>query len=370
MFDCIVVGGGLIGMLTARELRLAGNDVLLLERNQVGAESSWAGGGILSPLYPWRYPDALTALAKWSQDRYPEFARVLIEKTGVDPEYIKSGLLILDPEEKNAALDWVDHTHSNIEYIDQAEIQNIAPAISQQYGEGLWMPDVSQLRNPRLIKAVYEIIKSEGVKIQVLTEVSGFDVSHGRVKRIHTNKGSISGNKVVVCCGAWSAKLLKQSGTHLEIEPVRGQMLLLKAKPELLSPMVMKEGHYLIPRRDGCVLVGSTLEYVGFDKSITEEAKTELYQAAITMAPVFADCKIERHWAGLRPGSPHGIPYIGKMPEIEDLYINAGHFRNGVVTALASAHLLVDIVMERRPILNFEPYMPARKKEGESDKNI
>ncbi|MDH5594537.1 MAG: FAD-dependent oxidoreductase, partial [Gammaproteobacteria bacterium] len=138
----------------------------------------------------------------------------------------------------------------------------------------------------------------------------------------------------------------------LRVEPVRGQMLIFKASPDLLPTMVLNHGKYLIPRKDGHILIGSTLEYVGFQKDTTPAAFDELKLAACDMLPELAKTPIEKHWSGLRPGSPEGIPYIGPHPEVTGLFVNTGHFRNGVVLGLASASLLADLVTNNPPELD------------------
>jgi len=151
-------------------------------------------------------------------------------------------------------------------------------------------------------------------------------------------------------------KLDSKPGPDLPLFRVRLDTMQHPATAEKFQRMVLEDSRYIIPRLDGRVLFGSTLEHTGFDKSITEDARHELHALATHRFPVLADCKLERHWAGLRPGSPEGIPYIGRHPELHNLYVNAGHFRNGIVLGPASARLLADLVLQRTPILSPAPY--------------
>ena len=346
-FDCLVVGGGLIGMLSARELVQAGCRVGLVERGEAGRESTWAGGGILSPLYPWRYPDAVNALANWGQHHYAAFAERLQQESGIDPEYRQSGLLILDVDEQAAALHWAQRWQAQMTSIDTTRIADLEPALGEQAGQALWMPAVAQLRNPRLARACYQSIKNQGVTIFEQRAVSGLRHKDGRISGVLTVDGEIGAKQVIVAGGAWSAGLLEATGVQLPVRPVRGQMILYHAAPDQVKRIVLSRDRYVIPRRDGRVLVGSTLEETGFDKRTTQEALQALQSEAARLIPALADCPVEHHWAGLRPGSPAGIPYIGAHPTIEGLYINSGHFRNGVVLGLASARLLADRVLQR-----------------------
>lgn len=354
-YDYIIVGGGLIGMLSAHEIAGIGAKVAIIDKSQFGLESSWAGGGIISPLYPWRYDEAITYLASWGQSRYPEFAQKLKEETGIDPECLNSGLLILDlsEEEKKQAINWSAKYQilmSSLSNNDCLEIEPELLHVSEQ--QGIWMPSVSQVRNPRFVKALKKSLQNnENIDLLEGYEVKSFIRDKNKVNGCVTSKGSIYAENIVVAGGAWSAGILNEFESKPEIEPVKGQMLLFRGEPGKLKRIILSKDRYVIPRKDGHVLVGSTLEKKGFDKSTTESAKHELMLEAKRIIPAIDKMKVEKHWAGLRPGSPEGIPYIGKHPLIDNLYINSGHYRNGVVLGLASARLLTDILLNRDRII-------------------
>ena len=355
MSDILVIGGGIIGLLTARELVLGGASVTLVEMGETGRESSWAGGGIVSPLYPWRQPEAITALASWSQQVYPRLCLSLLEDTGIDAELIQNGLLILDPEEADQALAWGRDHGIDMEPVDGARAAQIEPEFGQRPEHALLMPQIAQVRNPRLAKAA-RVSVEQRIELREREEVLELVSEDGRIRGARTAGGRIDAERVVVCAGAWTARLLEQHDIRPEIQPVRGQMILFHSQPGQIRHITLLRDRYAIPRRDGRILLGSTIEHTGFVKATTAEVKEELYRAAVEMFPVLKRTPIEDHWSGLRPSSPRGIPYIGAYPGVAGLYLNAGHYRNGVVTGPASARLAADLVLEREPIIDPAPY--------------
>lgn len=355
----VIVGAGINGLLVARELSLAGKDVLVLEKGKVGQESSWAGGGILSPLYPWRYPESVNQMAEFGQTAYPALAEEL--RPFLDAECLRSGLLILDTDEQNQALAWASKKATrNLQIVDSAELQSIQPGVAQLNDRAIWMPDIGQVRNPRLVEALRLELQDRGVQFRENTEVSGFAVKAGQITGVQAADETISCDTVIVCGGAWTASLLASTGLKIPVEPVKGQILLFRAEPGLLSRMLMNRGRYLIPRKDGHILAGSTLEKAGFDKTTSEAARDDLFEAACEILPALRDVPVETQWAGLRPGSPDGVPFIGKHLAIQGLYINAGQYRNGLIMAPGSTRLLSDLVLGRPPLVDPAPYRPDR----------
>lgn len=356
MHEVIIIGGGLLGMFSARELARAGRKVALFDRGQTGRESTWAGGGILSPLYPWRFDDAVTALARWGQPRYADFAGQLYRESGIDPEYEPSGLLILDSDEREEALAWARHWQVDLQAVGAADIRQLEPQLGPVPDQALWLPGVGQLRNPRLGRAARGSLDALGVAVYEQHPVEELLIEQGRIRGLKSRGEAFHAEQVVIAGGAWSAGLLRSLDIELPVRPVRGQMILYRGEPGRIRRIVLSQDRYVIPRRDGRVLVGSTIEEVGFDKSTTDEALATLRAAGERLVPALADWPLEHQWAGLRPGSPHGIPYIGEVPGVAGLYLNTGHFRNGVVLGLASARLLADLMLGHEPIVPPAPY--------------
>lgn len=372
MSEFLIVGGGVIGLLVARELAAAGANVTLVEQGRCCRESSWAGGGIVSPLYPWRYSPAVTALASQAQQAYPRLAAQLLDETGIDPELECTGLLMLDAKDEEEALQWAASNGKALHPVASAFIYDREAGLAPGFSNGLWMPDIANIRNPRLGQALQSSLQRNPLvqireQTRVLSLQTSNDSGHGACRVTHVevlHEGVVEqlyAEHVIVTAGAWSGGLLETLGVTLPVVPVKGQMLLFRPPQRLLNTIVLTDGRYLIPRRDNYLLMGSTLEHTAFDKSTTEEALYSLRRSAEALLPALAECRVERQWAGLRPGAPDGVPFIGKVPGIDNVYVNAGQYRNGLVLAPASAQLLVDIVLRRRPSIDPSPYNPVSR---------
>lgn len=363
MKDCIIIGGGLIGMLTARALRRRGLSVGIIERGPFGREASWAGGGILSPLYPWRDAPAVSDLAAAGAGLYPALAQELAAVTGLDPEWRRCGLLALEANDHQSALDWARRHGFEMHVIAAAEIPALESCLARQNSSALYRPNVAQIRNPRLLKALQQYLQNSGVELLADEEVVAVETQRNRVRGVRTGKGNIyKCGKAVIANGAWSSNLLRETGIELDIRPIRGQMILLEGNPGMLQHVVLHQGHYLIPRADGMIVAGSTIEDVGFDAATTGQGLQELKQFVAGLAPPLADLPVVKHWAGLRPGCGQGIPYIGAHPGIEGLYVNAGHFRNGIVMAPAAAELLAALMFNKTAFIDPSPYALITKR--------
>ncbi|MGZ8224915.1 MAG: glycine oxidase ThiO [Methylobacter sp.] len=355
--DITIIGGGVIGLLTAREFFNAGATVTVIDKSRLGQESSWAGGGILFPLYPWRQADAITRLVLQSHLLYPILAEQLIEDTGLDPEWTPCGLLITKNPDVAAAIDWCNANGITFEHAGP----DFFKALNTHPDHPLWLPEIAQARNPRLLKSLKQDLINKGVPLIEHCELTAMTLSNNRVTSINTTSGQFAVNQLIVATGAWTGELFQEIFSGLinnapKIAPVKGQMLLFDAEPDTLKTMVLDGDQYLIPRRDGKILAGSTVEHDEFNKTTTAEAKDRLNAFAVNLLPALKNYQLIKHWAGLRPGTEHGVPYIDRHPDISNLHINAGHFRNGLVMGPASAQLLVDLVLNRPTAVAPEPY--------------
>ncbi len=354
--DILIIGGGISGLLTAHELQMAGRQVSIIDKSIAGQESSWAGGGILLPIYPWRQPGAISDLVIASLETYPRLSRELHIATGIDPEWQRCGMLICKNPDYARAVDWCVSRHVRHLPAPDDMLANLATECDQP----LWLPDIAQARNPRLLKSLKAFLLQQGVRFIEQTPVATVEIRQRKLISINTGQQQLKPEQVILCAGAWTAELLNQwlpqATARLHIQPVRGQMLLFDATPATLAHMILDNDHYLIPRRDGKILAGSTVEQAGFEKTTTQEAKNNLYRFATRLLPDLENYPVCAHWAGLRPGTPDGIPYIGFHPDLDNLSINAGHFRNGLAMGPASAKLLADLILQRPSLIDPAAY--------------
>lgn len=335
----VIVGAGIIGLLCAWYLIRAGRQPLIIDRLLVGRESSWAGAGILAPLDPAAYPLSILDLTAKSAEEY-EKLKVSLPNPDY-PQFVRSGMIIM----KDGSLPHHRPLH----------LGNVTVNPSSHL-----FPWVTQVRNPRLVKALSDWLIKQGVEVQENTAALDFRVHNGRLNSITTTKGDIRVEDSIVAAGAWSGVLLRTVGLDLPIRPIKGQIVLLSGCSHSLKRILVSDHCYLVPRLDGRVLVGSTIEDVGFDKSITDSASQALLKSATKLVPELAGCRVEAHWAGLRPGSPDSIPFIGEHPEIKGLFVCAGHYRAGFATGPASAKLVVNMLLKQGPQAGIESFRLER----------
>lgn len=370
--DVIVVGGGIAGLTTAYYLLEAGKSVCLVDENKVGQGASWAGGGILSPLKPWKYSQWHESLTSYSL----ECLEGLTEKLSAVKcffERNQTGLFYAGDEVDDRMQQWLE-THSNeAELLKGSRLQrqlsewSLGKNWAASVSSGVWMPDVGNIRNPRFLQALKAYLLQhpdfwlkEDAKAQLIfgspKETSSEAVLGIELRFKHPSFGKefIPASEVVVTAGAWSTSLFD---TGPQVKPIRGEMLLFRPKTRL-PVMVMDGEHYLIPRADGLILAGSTTDDVGFDGGTTLEAKQLLQAFASKIIPEINELEPLRHWSGLRPVvvGTEGQPYIGAVKGVSGVWVNTGHFRNGIVHGAGAAKILVDTMVGNSPQLPLSPF--------------
>lgn len=358
----IIIGGGIVGCMTAMELVNQGHRVTIVERNQIASqtsgESSWAGGGIIFPLLPWLYSDAVNVLTNNGATLYRDISQRLLSETGIDANFEQSGLLLLPEFNRHDAQAWCSHNQVPAQQVKASHF-----GVQSLSGEdALWLPTICQIRPPPLMQAIRQWLSQHNVTMLEHTQLAPLEesslLSH-QLKEWQTTTGEkLHADQFVVTSGAWSFELLKETSAKLNIKPMRGQILLYQPKKNL-EQMVYREGFYMIPRRDGYLLAGSTLEDVGFDTSITDSVREELRNKAEAIMPELKNMPIIKHWSGLRPGTPENLPTISAHPTIKNLFLNTGHFRYGLTMAPESAKLITALMSAETPTIDAYPYICA-----------
>lgn len=352
MADVLVVGGGIVGLLSALNLSDRGLSVTVIDAGGERPPASWAGGGILSPLFAWRYPDAMNRLTHDATARYRTLVDRLRGKAGLAASDLHdSGLwAAVDGDERQAALRWASDWGL---WCEEARLSRHLSAAPER--EGLWFSEIGNLRNPRLLKALHAALVAQGVEfvnaavdtVQPLAQGAELTLSHG---------GTVSAARVLVCAGAWTSALLAPLGVRLPLFPAKGEMLLYRLPPGRVPSIVLTEAGYLIPRADGAVLAGSTLNAGDATTYPTVTGRWALQAMAASLLPELAAVTPARHWAGVRPGSDRDWPYLGPVPGTRGVFAAAGLHRNGLVAAPASAELLVRLMCGETPSLDPADY--------------
>ena len=328
-----IIGGGIIGCLTAIKLKESGFEVLVIDKHEIGKESSWAGAGILFPLMPWNYQPKIYDLSKLASSYYENFSNKLYELTGIDPEYKKTGMTLIPPFDKDNAIKWANK--QNLPY-EEIYFRN---------SESIHFPSVAQIRSPRLMKSIKLFMKKIGIKIIENMELDEIGHVKGVVKKWPTKTNSfIEADYFVITSGAWTSNLKKNYKS--KIYPVRGQMIQYKISNLNIGEILYSNDFYILQRKDGVIIAGSTIEEVGFDETVTIDKKEALMRKAEELIPDLANIQVENHWAGFRPGTKENIPFIQKDNDYENVFVNSGHFRYGLTMAPQSAENLNEILIK------------------------
>jgi glycine oxidase len=353
-WDVIVIGGGIIGLSLSLALRKKGASVLIVERGEPGREASHAAGGMLVDCLL-ETPAALQRLATASARMYPEFAHELELESGMKVDLRDQGTILFPSD-----LVPSDHSPLDAEFASRhalpARLGELEPALAPTHDPAFFLQERSV--DPRaLTQAAWQAAKSRGVDFSSGDAVTAINLDDGQITGVTTTKTSFLAQKVVNCAGAWSGPI----GPHpIPTRPVKGQMLCLAMHPrDLLKHVIRTPKVYLIPRSDGRLLVGATVEEAGFDKRTDPDTLQRLHKAALELVPQLRDAKILEDWAGLRPGTPDALPILGATPT-PGYFIATGHFRDGILLAPITAKVMADAITGAQPDHDLTPFALTR----------
>ncbi len=370
MHDCLIVGGGVIGLSLAYELSRRGMQVRVVDRQNPGREASWAAAGIMPPVAERPDLPPLEQLAALSMRLHKDWAGRLFEETGIDVGYRRCGGLYLAESDQalrelaSQAAAW-RRDGIAVESLNASAVAELEPALLPAVESGLLraallLPDEVQIRNPRLLEALIAACTARGVEITAGAEVEGFECDGGRVRAALTRHGQIVAERFCLTTGCWSGLVAARLGVPVAVKPIRGQMALLSMPEMILKRIVYVGPHYLVPRDDGRLLVGSTVEDVGFNRQTTAAVIQKLLEFALQWAPALSEAKVEQTWAGLRPASGDGLPYLGRLPGVDNAFIAAGHYRSGLILAPATAVVMAQLITGEQAAVELDQFEVER----------
>lgn len=368
-----ILGGGVIGLTTAYLLAREGVASIVLDQGEIGKEASWAGAGIIPACDIAHARTPLERLRALSVARFPEFSEELRQRTGVDNGYFVCGGFEFAADDSAVADDEWCGPGTTIETLTEAESRRLEPALNHGLGNVRRHVAMAQLRNPRHLQALAAacvgLRESDGwplVELRPGVAVTSIFREGNRVEAVGTTHGIVEADRFLLAAGAWTGRLLRQVGLSAPIEPIRGQIVLLDPGPPLIRHILAAGPRYLVPRPEGRILVGSTEEHAGFLKQTTAGAIQALLELATRLVPDLAAARVERSWAGLRPGTRDRQPYLGRVADFDNLFIAAGHFRSGLHLSIGTAEAMVDLMQGRPPAVDLAPFAIERR-QGNND---
>lgn len=362
----LVVGSGLVGLSIAWHLKKRGAKPILIERGGPVQEASAHGAGML-PLHSVAFDTpALYELSVLSYRLYHGWVKELQKASGLDAEWWKSGsmgLLFNAAEEKNARTlaKKLVKLGMDVRWLSGAQAQKMEPTLPDGIRKAMYLPETVQIRPAAMCLTATEAVRRAGVPLHTNEPVEKLLVKDGRVTGVKTGVRTYEADAVVLASGAWTPELLAPLGVEVPIYPLRGQVLLLQGPPKGLGTILFASGYYLIPRKGGEVYVGSTLEKAGFERAVTPDGLATLADAARRMAPGLKPLRVSGYFAGFRPGSVDGHPFLGPVPRVRDLYIAAGHHTHGHLLSAATGHLMAQLILDGKTEIDLMPFFVGRK---------
>ena len=368
--DCLIIGGGVIGLSLAYDLAQHGLRVRVVDRQQPGREASWAGAGILPATGPDEAHHPLDQLRVLSHQLHPEWAAALLELTGIDNGYRKCGGVYLARSHGEAAalgglVGLMREERIEIERLTPTALADLEPGLrplveSDDLTAAYRLPGESQLRNPDHLRALIAAIRASGVELDTETPIDDFEIVDGRIISARSQNERLSAGMFCFTSGAWTRQLLAPLAVSSGILPVKGQMVMFRCATRPIQHILNEGPRYVVPREDGRVLVGSTEEEVGFDKQTTSAALDELANFGRQLVHSLSNATIEKTWAGLRPGSFDGLPYLGQIPALTNAFVAAGHFRGGLFLSPGTAVVMGRLLRGEATGIDLSPFHVGR----------
>jgi glycine oxidase len=367
--DVAVVGAGVIGCSIAYSLALAGARVDVLERSHIGAGASGVAAGMLAPQVEAAFEDPFFELTLRGREEHAALAATLLDDVGLDVEYRQTGIIRVAKDEAERTelrrrQRWQTGRHLRAEWIEPSELGQIEPLLGGVVGRmlagGLWLPDESQVRGGRLVQALAMASVKRGARILEGSSATGLTTSGDRVIGPRTPTGVLQAGSTVLAAGVASAELGQSVGIELPVVPVKGQCVMLRSLHYLPRHVIWAGDCYLVPKTDGQVILGATMEEGNFDARPTLAGMGTLSEAALEFLPWAGKLAVDGMWAGLRPAAPDRFPIIGRAPSRRDLYLATAHFRNGILLGPLTGRWLAALIRDGTEPAELHPFTPDR----------
>lgn len=363
--DVAVIGGGVIGCSVAYHAARRGARVALFEAGQIGSGASGAAAGMLAAQAEAREPGPFLNLLLASREMHRPFGEELYEETGLDPEYIWAGTLRAAADESSAEdlrvrYLWQKQRGLSARWMVPDEARDLEPALSSRTVAALYLPEDGQVNSPRLVRALSLAAARRGTRIEEFTNVCGLVVERSRIEGVRTSAGETAAGTVVLASGASSASLVRGLDVEVPVHPVKGEILAAVPRSLPIKANVWDDRCYMVPKRDGRVVIGATEEPGVRDPRPTLGGIAALSGAAVRLVPGISDAPFASAWGGLRPGTPDGLPVLGPVEDLEGLLLATGHYRNGVLLAPLTGEVISTLALGETPVKDISPFSPDR----------
>jgi glycine oxidase len=367
-YDVAIIGGGIIGMSIAFELAAEKLQVVVCDRQEPGREASWAAAGMLSPAPDSPRDHALAPFALESLRLYSGFVQAIEDASGKRTAYVREGAfdIFFSPDAERGREERIRELSAlgiSAELVTADAARNMEGSISPIARAALWLPDEGTVEPRSLMESLIAAARNRGVDIRAHSEVSEFLRTADRCDGVIAGGEKLLARHVILAAGCFSGEIAKEPWLRrlAPTRPVRGQMVALRPGSAAAAPrrVVRSERGYLVPRRDGKIVAGSTLEEAGFEKQVTAAGLNKILAASVEMCPVLGGAEIVETWSGLRPGTPDDLPILGPA-EIDGLWMATGHYRNGILLSAATAKAFRELIISGKASTDLERFSPLR----------
>jgi len=362
--DVVVIGGGVIGSAIAWNLTAQKQQVILVEKNQPGQEASAAAAGILAVASGRSKRGPMYQLKRAGQELYPALVKELEERTGIDIEYQTTGVLDLirnDADEKKyrQLYELRQEQGYTAAWLTAEEVRRLEPTLTADLRGAVHFSDDHHLHNGKLAEAWAKGVAQRGGSVQTGVTVNEARIESGKVTAVRIGEEWVQTGTVVIAAGSWSRQVGDMFGLTIPVQPAKGQMITVQSTQ--FRHIVSWSDHYFVPRKNGEVVIGSTVEFVGHNKDVTLETVQQLISRSVDLAPNIGRAPLYRFWAGLRPYSPSRRPILCRAPGLDNVILATGHHRNGIVAAPITGKLICELILTGQTSMSLEPFALPRE---------